>query len=442
MRGLVEAELDEELFYRIGRAAVVYSGAKHVYVGYDMRPSSVPFKDALIRGITTQGAAVTDIGLISTPMLNIMTILDQSADLGVMVTASHNPQEYNGCKFIDKRTMMPIGLDSGLDQIRDMVEKYEFVDAAEKGEITLHDVRESYLHFIFSHVDTSAIQPLSVVFDMGNGIQGVVIDDFVARLPIRADYLYKEPDGTFPNHEPNPIKYETLRALQQRVVAIGADIGFAYDGDADRIGVVDEQGNIIPGDLILAFLVPTVLAASRYNAVLYDTRSSKVVPEVVTECGGQPIESRVGRAYIIQEVRKNKAALGGELSNHFYYQDLFGFESDDFTVLFILKILSESGKKMSELVAPLRRYYHSGEINFEVTDKEAMIKKLEDNYARAAKRVSHLDGVKVEYEDWWFNARKSNTEPLLRLVLEAHTKELMEAKLEEIRRVIENEKNH
>lgn len=439
IRGLVESELSADLYYRLGRAAVVYSGAKRVYVGYDMRPSSIPYKEALIRGVVEQGADVVDIGLISTPILNIMTIRDEAADLGLMVTASHNPQEYNGCKFIYKRTMMPIGLDSGLERIRDMVEKYEFVDAA-PGTVTTADVTTPYLDFICSLVNLEAIKPLKLVIDTGNGIEGVLIDDLLGRVPVQPRYLYKEPDGRFPNHEPNPLKHETLKELQREVVASGAQMGFAFDGDADRIGLVDETGAIIPGDLILALLVRALLSGEEKPKVLYDLRSSQVVKEVTEELGGQAIEERVGRTHIIQEMRKEAAIVGGELSNHFYFRDTYGFESGDLTLLYILQLVSQSNQPLSALVADLRRYYHSGEINFKVADKEGVIKRLEQHYSPGAKRVAKLDGIKIEFADWWFNVRKSNTEPLLRLVLEAKTKELREEKMKEVSGLIETGK--
>jgi len=432
IRGIVGSELTEELFYRIGRATVVFTGAKHVYVGYDMRNSSVEFKNALIKGLVDQGADVTDIGLISTPMLNIMTIKDETADLGVMITASHNPAEYNGCKFVNKTTMMPIGLDSGLDQIRDMVEKYDFVDALEKGTVAEKNLKQEYIDFTFSLLDTSTIKPMKVVIDMGNGIEGLFIDGFMDKLPIESQYLFKEPDGSFPNHEPNPIKPENLKDLQSKVLEVGADIGFAFDADADRIGLVDEKGSIISGDKITALLVPEMLKKYPKSSIMYDLRSTMSVAEVTSKNGGRPIESRVGRTLIIQSMRKEDASFGGELSGHFYYKDLFGFESGDLTLLYILKLISQSGKKVSELVAEFSKYFHSGEINFEVEDKDTMINKIYEIYSKDAKETSQLDGIKIAFDDWWFNVRKSNTEPVLRLNLEANTEELMREKIKEI----------
>lgn len=436
VRGLVGTELTEDLFYRIGRASVVYTGAKHVFVGCDMRNSSESLKQALIAGLTVQGASVTDMGLISTPMLNIMTIREENADLGIMITASHNPAQYNGCKFVNKSTMMPIGLDSGLNLIRNMVEKYDFVDAPQKGIVGKMDFKLAHRDFVMSLLNLSKIKPLKLVIDMGNGIEGVIIDDFINNLPVSVEYLYKEPDGNFPNHEANPLKYETLRDLQKKVVDTGADIGFAFDADADRVGLVDELGNIVPGDKIIALLAPEMLKKYPEAPVIYDVKCSRSVPETVLKFGGRPIESRVGRTLIIQSMRKEDAAFGGELSGHFYYRDLFGFESGDLTLLYILKLVSESGKKVSELVSLFSKYFHSGEINFEVEDKNAVIKTLKEKYAKGAKKVSKLDGIKIEFEDWWFSVRESNTEPLLRFVLEADTKELMEEKIEEIKNLI------
>ncbi len=437
IRGLVEGELSPEFFYRLGRACVVATHARVVSVGYDMRPSSIPFKDALIQGVTDQGARALDVGLISTPMLNVMALRDDTVDLGVMITASHNPQEYNGCKFINKKTNLPIGLESGLAEIRDLMEKNDF-PTAPHGTMEKKDVKADYVAYTCSLLDLSKIKPLNIVFDFGNGIEGVIIDDIVEHLPITSTYLYKEPDGRFPNHEANPLKHETLRDLQHKIVEAKADMGFAYDGDADRIGLVDETGAIIFGDLILALLVPELLRKKPGASVLYDLRSSAVVKEEIERHGGRPIESRVGRTLIIEEMRRQEAALGGELSCHFYYQDLFGFESGDLTLLYLLKILSESGKTLSQLVAPLRRYFHSGEINFSVQDAPAVLQKIESAYAALATRVSHLDGIKIEFADWWFNVRASNTEPLLRLNLEAKNKILMEEKVIELRGLIQS----
>lgn len=437
IRGLVEGELSDELFYRIGRAAVRKTGAKCVLVGYDMRPSSIPFTNALIRGVTDEGADVINIGLASTPILNISALRDSSVDLGIMITASHNPESYNGCKLLDTKTLLPIGLDSGLSEIRDMVETEEFGVSERIGTVTSQNVKQAYVDQIFAMADTSQLRPLTVVFDFGNGIEGIVIDDVLVRLPVTPTHLFKEPDGRFPNHEANPIKHETLRDLQRTVLEKKADFGFAFDGDADRVGLVDEKGNIISGDIMMALLVPTMLKKYPGSPVLYDLRSSRVVRETIEACGGIPIESKVGRTIIIQEMRKHSACFAGELSCHFYYTGLSNVESGDLTLLWFLKVLSESGKTMSELVAPLMKYVHSGEINFEVEDKDAMIATIENVYAAKGGHISHLDGVKVDFSDWWFLLRKSNTEPLLRLTLETSSKELTAEKVAEIRQIIE-----
>lgn len=436
IRGLVEGELSEELFYRLGRAAVVFSGAKHVMVGYDMRPSSRPFAEALIRGLTEQGANVVDIGLITTPMLNILTMLDPMAELGAMITASHNPQEYNGCKFIYKKTRMPIGLESGLEEIRKLIEQYEFVGVAEPASVSVENKNTEYVDFVYSLIDKNQIKPMKVALDFGNGIEGVIIDDVLARVPVSSEYLYKEPDGRFPNHEANPLKHDTLKDLQKRVVQTGAAFGVAFDGDADRIGLVDETGRIVPGDIMLALLVQAMVPGNPRAKVIFDLKCSRVVKETILAAGGEPIESRVGRTLIIERMRTDQALLGGELSGHFYFRDTFGFECSDLVLLQFLKLLSLRGLPLSTLVNPLLKYAHSGEINFTVEDKEGIMKRLEERFGPGAASVSHLDGVKIEYSDWWFCIRQSNTEPLLRMVVEADTKELMDEKVEEIRRMI------
>lgn len=432
IRGLVDSELSVELFYRLGRAAALYTGAKNIFVGYDMRPSSRPFADALIRGLTDQGANATDIGLISTPMLNILTIMEPSVELGIMITASHNPEEYNGCKFVNKKTMMPIGLDNGLAEMRALIDANDFPSPATIGRRDVKDLKVEYLNRVFSVVDTGSIRPLKVVIDMGNGIEGVVIDDVMARLPVKPEYLFKEPDGRFPNHEANPLKYETLRDLQIRVQESGADVGFAFDGDADRIGLVDEKGEIVPADLVLALVVQEFLRDKPGAKIIYDVKCSRIVRETVEAMGGTPIESVVGRTFVIERMRREGAVFAGELSGHFYFQDLSGFESGDLMLLYVLMILSKSDKKLSELVAPLRKYAHSGEINFEVENKDAVIQRIEKAYGARAISTSHLDGVKIEFPDWWLSVRKSNTEPLLRLVIEADSREAVSAHVAEI----------
>ncbi len=437
IRGLADKELTEELFYRLGRAAIVFTRAKRVLVGYDMRVSSVKFKNALIRGLIDQGADAIDIGLCSTPIVNVMTAKLIEAELGIMITASHNPAQYNGCKFVDKKTLMPIGLGNGLDKIRDLVNKNEFVDASVKGKISEKNLTLEYFNFIVSLVNISKIKPLKIVIDFGNGVQGALIDEFMKKLPVQADYLFKEPDGAFPNHEANPLKYETLKDLQKRVVEIGADMGFAFDADADRVGLVDEKGEIVPADKIIALLAPTFLAKRPGASVVYEVKCGWAVKEAVEAARGVAVEGRVGRTLIIEKMRALKAVFGGELSGHFYYADVFNFESGEFTLLQILKLVSETGKTVSQLVAPYNKYFHSGEINFEVDNKEAIMNKLEEKYAIGAKRVSKLDGVKIEFIDWWFCARPSNTEPLLRLTLEARTEQLMQQKVKEISGIIQ-----
>jgi phosphomannomutase len=277
---------------------------------------------------------------------------------------------------------------------------------------------------------------MTVAFDVGKGIEGAIIEAIVERSPIKPIYLYKEPDGRFPNHEANPLKHETLKTLQETIVREGAALGFAYDGDADRVGLVDETGAIVPGDLITALLAPIMLKRFPGGHVVYDVGSSRIVKETVELHGGVPVESRVGRTLIIEEIRKHDAIFGGELSCHFYFRDLYGFESGDLVLLEVLKHLSESGKKLSELTASLRKYHKIQETNFEVEDKDAALRRIEQAFAAGASRVSKLDGLKIEFPDWWFVVRKSNTEPLLRLNLEADTEALMREKLEELSMVI------
>jgi phosphomannomutase len=358
---------------------------------------------------------------------------------GIMVTASHNPSQYNGMKLCFGDAS-PIGAETGMKDIRDIVLAGRLPAAPTHGGASERDITTAYLDKVFSLVDTSAFRPLDVVVDTANGMEGALIDAIFARMPmLRLTTLFKELDGRFPNHEANPLKVETLDALRAKVREIGADVGVAYDGDGDRIGFVDERGEPVPGDLLLALLVPRLLRDAPGAAVVYDVRCSHAVPEVIEAAGGKPIMYKVGHGLIKPFMRANGAVLGGELSMHYYFRDVFNADSTDFVLLLIFEMLSATGKPLSELVAPLRRYHHSGEINSEVADKDGVMAALREAYgALPGATVSDIDGIRVEFRDadgaflWWFNVRASNTEPVLRLCLEARTKELMEEKRGEL----------
>lgn len=418
VRGVVPRDLNAELAYRIGRAAPVVLGAKSLVVGRDMRLSSEELAEAFIRGALDSGADVTDIGLCTTPM-NYFAVGSGPYGGAAMVTASHNPAEWNGFKF-SRAGAEPVSYDTGLAQMERLVQGELPPVAERRGRLEKKDVRTEYIQHLLKFAE--GIGPLSVVVDAGNGMAGMIIPELFKRLPCKLHGLYFELDGRFPHHEANPLKKENLADLQREVRKVGADIGVALDGDADRCMFVDETGEPISSDLVTALLARKMLQHEKGAAVVYDLRSSRVVPEEIRKAGGVPIESRVGHSFMKAVLREHKGPLGGELSGHYYFRDHFYSDSGEVAMLVMLGLLSQSGKKMSELVKPLRRYSATGEINFEVEDKDAMIEKLARAFSDGEQ--SRLDGLTVRYRDWWFNVRKSNTEPVLRLNLEADTPEL------------------
>ncbi|MEK9158388.1 MAG: phosphomannomutase/phosphoglucomutase, partial [Patescibacteria group bacterium] len=399
---------------------------------------SPSLSENLIQGLISAGATVIDIGLTSTPLFNFTVASEANHDFGVMVSASHNPSQYNGFKMTDT-TGLPVGRDTGMDKIKELVLQQKNplpIDPEWQAKVLNQDFTQSYLDKIFSLVDTEKIQPLKVVIDTANAMGGLLLDKIFARLPqIKPIYLYKKLDGRFPNHEANPLKHETLSALQKAVRENGADLGVAYDGDADRIGFTDENGEVVAGDFLTALLGGRVLTRQPGSLILGDTRFSWAVPEYIKELGGRFEWGPVGHALMKKLMREKDAAFAGELSLHFYHQDLYNSESGDLTMLYLLEMLSDN-KKLSELAKPLRRYHHSGEINFTVTDKEKIIQTIKDAYLSRAKNVIDIDGIRVEFDAWWFSLRSSNTEPLLRLNLEAKTAEEMKEKIEEIKKMI------
>lgn len=437
IRGLTESELSEDLAYKIGRATVVFlrkSGKDlsnmRLIVGYDMRPTSVPFKEAVIRGITDEGVDVVDIGLTSTPVFNFACAHFPEYAAGIMVTASHNPAEYNGFKItLDDGT--PIGKQTGMDHIRELVREAEFIDAPEKGSVSQRDVRDEYMKKIFSLVDPATIKPLKVVVDAGNGMGKVSFPMMLEQLPVEVEYLYLEPDGTFPNHEANPLKAETLVDLQAKVKEVGADFGFALDGDADRIGLVDEKGNVVDASFVGALLGLQVIKHRGVGKMFFDLRSSQIVADMWREQGAVVDKCMVGHANIKKLMKETRAMFASELSLHLFYQDMYDLESTDLSLLYVLDLLSQDERPLSEIIEKFKKYTHSGEINFQVADKDGVMAKIEETYKDDAEEVSHLDGVWMKFDWGWVSVRKSNTEPYLRLNLETTSPELTKEKVAE-----------
>ena len=431
IRGLYPQEIDDEDAYRIARAFVSALKCKRVVIGHDMRESAETFEKATIRGLVDQGADVVPIGLTSTPMY-YFAVNYLNGDAGVMCTASHNPAEYNGYKMTGAGAVPSIAIISN-DDLWKLASEGNFEEPEKKGAILEQvDVLDAYTEAVLDNVGIRNFGNLKIVVDCANGMGGYILPTIfkkVGNAPIR---MFWRQDGRFPNHEANPLKTETLLGLQDRVVDEVADIGVAFDGDGDRVAFVDEKGQIIPGDFITALIAREMLKKKPAAKILYDLRSSWVVPEEILEAGGEPVQCRVGHGLIKRQMREEGGYFAGELSSHYYFSDFFTTDNGDLAMLNIIKLILEEGKPFSEIVQPMRRYFHSGEINSEVHDIPAVLKRLEEKYGTVAKKVGHLDGYSAEFDDWWFNVRASNTEPLIRLNMEAKTREKMDAKVAEL----------
>ncbi len=434
VRGLYPHEVTPDIVMKIGKAFVEYTGAKTVAVGRDMRPSGEILFPMLCVGIMSAGAKVVDVGLVSTPLFYFSVINYDEHDAGIMVTASHNPAEYNGLKFLHGDGS-PIGGDSGLPEIEKMVNEMRPITST-ISETTKKDVMDDYISKLYSFVLPSDVSPMRVVVDAGNGMAGHVAPEVFRRLRVAMTPMYFDLDGTFPNHEANPIKPENMKDLQREVLEQQADVGIAYDGDGDRVGFVDEKGGLISGDITTALLARELLKDKPGARILYDLRSSKSVGEVVNEYGGTSAVTRVGHAFIKQQMRKESALFAGEVSGHYYFQDFKYLDISDYAMLLMLRMISRDGRPLSEIVKDVLRYAHSGEINFDVDDKQAVIDRLISTYKDTAKKFSDMDGVLFDFGDWWFNVRPSNTEPKLRLNLEAKDEAMMEEKKKEVVAII------
>ena len=418
IRGTYPNEINPEIVSRIGSAVVKVLGARRLVIGRDMRESGPELRDALVSAIAAGGCDVIDIGRCSTPML-YFAVNELDADGGVMITASHNPARYNGCK-ICSRGAAPVSYDTGIAEIERLVAEPPQAAMPPRGSVTQRDLLEDYDKWLLGMV--SNIRPLTLAIDTGNGMMGETLPGLLRKLPCRVIPLFFEPDGRFPNHEPDPLKPENMRDLQAAVRKEHADIGIAFDGDGDRVMFVDEQGELVPSDRITALLAGHFLSHAPGSTIIYDLRSSWVVRDEIERAGGIPVESRVGHSFIKQRMRNTDAIFAGELSGHFYFRDAFFTDNGELAMLTVLALLGQRNQPLSEVLSPYNRYYATGEINFEVTDKDACIRLIEAEFADA--EISHLDGVTVRYPDFWCNVRPSNTEPVLRLNLEAKTAEL------------------
>jgi phosphomannomutase len=433
VRGLYPSQLDEEGAAAIARAYVEqFCGqAARIAVGRDMRLSSPTMAAAVIEGASAAGAEVLDIGLVGTEMV-YFAVGELGLDGGVMVTASHNPKDYTGMKIV-RAGALPVGGDSGLLDVRDRaMSEGQSLGPGPQGHVREEDIWPAYVDRVMSFVDVSAIRPLKVVVDAANGMAGTMLPPILERLPIDAVRCYFEPDGTFPNHEPNPLLPENREFIVGKTLDEGADFGVAFDGDADRCFFVDDTGEFVPGDFATALFAEAVLEKEPGAKIIYDVRASWAVPEAIERAGGVPLVNRVGHAFIKLRMREEQAAFAGEVSGHYYFRDFSQADSGVIPFLLMLERVSKGGAKLSELLRPFReRYFITGELNSRVTDVPGKVRALEERFGREG-TVSHLDGLSVDAADWHFNVRPSNTEPLLRLNLEARSEELMERKRDEV----------
>jgi phosphomannomutase len=433
IRGVVPDELTPELAREIGRGLVATLHPETVVVGRDMRTSSPLLAAALMEGIRDAGADVVDIGMVSTDAL-YFAVGKYGYPAGVMVTASHNPAEYNGFK-ISREEARALSLDEGLDDIRDRVVNNDLppvVPASERGTLTERDILDDYAAHMLSLVDVTKFRPLRIAIDAGNGMAGITVPRVFRDLPIEVAPLYFEPDGTFPNHPANPIEPENTAALRKAVIENGYDLGAAFDGDADRVFLIDEKGNVVGGDMLTAMVATRMLERYPGAAIVYNLISSRGVPEAIAAAGGRPIRSRVGHSYIKETMREEDAVFGGEHSGHFYFRDNWYADSGMAALLNALEMVSEEGKPLSEVIAPLDHRFRSGEINSEVEDVNAVMGRIESHYRAEGGEIDHLDGVTVNFPTWWFNVRPSNTQPLLRLNVEADDAKTLDVKTAEV----------
>ncbi len=428
IRGIYPSELTLDFAYKLGRAVAMHFTNETIVVGRDARIGSDRIAERLIAGINDQGSNVIDIGLCSTPMLYFAT----QESPGVMITASHNPKEYNGFKICAKGGN-PLGFPDGLSPIKSLIEQANFGRPKHKGKMRKKNILPDYVAFVRQF--KGKIRKLKVVIDAGNGTEGFVAQKVFARLPAKIIPLFFEPDGSFPNRPPNPLKQGALDKLSKAVKQHKADFGVAFDGDADRVVFVDEKGKIARPDHILVLLAQYLLEKNPHAKILYDVRCSRIVKEKVAEMGGVAIMTRVGHTYISHILREENALIAGELSGHYYFRESFFADNGDIPVILLMNLLSSEKKSLSKLLAPLQKYFNSGEISLPADNKAEIMRKTEAEYADKGK-IYHIDGLSVEFPDWWFNIRSSHTEPVLRLNVEAGTKAMLDRKVSELKKLL------
>lgn len=437
IRGVYNKDFNKEDVYKIGYFLPELLEAEKVLVGYDDRESTPEVFEALAEGITDRGADVYKIGYATTPMVYYGTA-KHGYKASVMITASHNPPEYNGLK-ISRENALPVGYDSGLKELEEMIENREIepVSKKKKGSILEHNIKDEYIEFQKSYLPD--LSELDISIDISNGMTAIIADEILGDEP---HYIYNELDGTFPNHEANPLTAENREDLKDLLLENNSDIGLIFDGDGDRVMFLDENGEFISPDLIIALLAEYYISQGKGKNILCDIRTSWSVTEHIKELGGEYFLWKVGHAYAKLKLREIDGICGGELAGHYYYKDFFYCDSGMLTALIVLNVaarLKKEGKTISELIAEFDKYASSGEVNFKIDNKKEVMERLKDYYLNKEEpnEFYDFDGYRLEYNDWWFNVRPSNTEPYLRLVVEASTQELLDQKLEEIEKVMD-----
>jgi phosphomannomutase len=433
VRGLYPEEVSEALFRQLGRALVAYLGPGRFAVTRDMRLSSPSLTEAFLEGAVMQGGNVVDYGLAGTDQMYFAVAAD-GLDGGAQITASHNPKQYNGCKLV-RKDAFPLSGESGIKEMREMIMAGSIPPPqGAPGSVRRGDMLDRYVRHVMSFIDPAAIRPFRVVLDAGSGMAGLVAPHLFDALPCQTTRLCFEVDGTFPNHEANPLIEENRRDITERVIADRADVGIAWDGDADRCFFLDGAGEFIAGDFVTALLAEAFLMKHPGSTIIYDVRASYAVKDVVAKYGGRALMNRVGHAFIKRRMREEDAIFGGEVTGHYYFRDNFYADNGFIPALLMLELMSKKGQSLRDLLQPLReKYFISGEINTKLASMAAAEEKI-DALARAYSHghVYRLDGVSAEFDDWHFNVRPSNTEPLLRLNLEGRTPEIMERQRDEV----------
>lgn len=435
IRGNVPSEIDADGAARIAEGIFFHFKPKTLQIGMDMRVSSEEFYKAMLDKFLSLGVDVVSLGLVSTDMLYFATG-KYKEDMGIMVSASHNPKEYNGMKIV-LRGARPVSAKNGLNDIAKFALSNEQLQVLEKkGELSKRDLMDQWVEHVLGFVDIEKIGEIKVVVDAGNGMAGHFMPPIEKRLPIKSTHLFYDLDGTFPNHTPNPLKAENLKDLIGEVKKSEAEVGLAFDGDGDRLFLVDEKGKAVSGTALTAMIADRMVRENSGGTVLYNAVIGRVVPKVVEKAGGKAVRVRVGHSHIKDKMRELNAVFAGEHSGHYYFQDNYFADSAIIPALMVLEMISTSGKSLSELVAEYNIYFQSGEINFDVSDKKEVMKKIESQYKLDAKSVDWLDGLSVWFDDWWFSLRESNTEPKLRLNMEADSEDILKRELNKLTEMI------